>query len=598
MRKLVVLLGLVLFVVGSGSSAAPGALQLGQTFANGDCDGDGWSDDEEDYLGTDKCDACADTPAANDEAVDAHPLDLNDDQAISAGDLLAGWAEWLMTSVPPAPQRLDLAVDGSIDVGDLLMFKPYGPAPPTICSPNPPPPLPAGPPGIDEVGIDLDPSGNTAGSLGLIETCIEKSSSDPNFDIDVYIKDIPADSPVAGFNGAFNFPAGVVNVVATNGSFFLNQTAGSGVRDESQAMPWAASPGSIAVVDRGGAYPATSETGQGVLMRLTLDIVGAGSGTLSLGSDWDPLRVWGNGVASSPYPVSVSNIARIFVDEPGDTDGDGVPDVCDNCPDVPNLDQTDTDGDGLGDACDADDDNDGIADEVDPAPLAFSNAFSDVSLGGGGTTFGEILDRAGLTVEVSEKLNPDGVRIAASGSGGTATVRDCGINTLSLTAGDETVVTCTSATIEVLAGPVEASFGSFMAHLPADTTATIEEPAPGCFQVSNSPDSSGAISVNGTEIPPGGSESDGDGDGFFTSVEDYLTTDPLDGCPDNDTDDAWPPDITMDGWADVGDILMFKPVIMTAVPPSPTRYDLTIDHFIDVGDILMFKPVIMTQCGP
>ena len=42
-----------------------------------------------------------------------------------------------------------------------------------------------------------------------------------------------------------------------------------------------------------------------------------------------------------------------------DTDGDGVGDDCDNCPDDANSDQLDSDGDGTGDACDTDDDGDG-----------------------------------------------------------------------------------------------------------------------------------------------------------------------------------------------------------------------------------------------
>lgn len=38
--------------------------------------------------------------------------------------------------------------------------------------------------------------------------------------------------------------------------------------------------------------------------------------------------------------------------EPVDTDGDGIPDPDDNCPNVPNSDQLDTDGNGTGDPCD------------------------------------------------------------------------------------------------------------------------------------------------------------------------------------------------------------------------------------------------------
>jgi syndecan 4 len=41
-----------------------------------------------------------------------------------------------------------------------------------------------------------------------------------------------------------------------------------------------------------------------------------------------------------------------------DTDRDGLGDVCDNCPHIPNSNQVDTDNDLVGDACDSDIDRD------------------------------------------------------------------------------------------------------------------------------------------------------------------------------------------------------------------------------------------------
>ncbi len=61
----------------------------------------------------------------------------------------------------------------------------------------------------------------------------------------------------------------------------------------------------------------------------------------------------------------------------GDSDGDGVADDNDNCPDVQNPDQTDSDGNGIGDACDqqqpVDTDQDGLADNADNCPAGLQS---------------------------------------------------------------------------------------------------------------------------------------------------------------------------------------------------------------------------------
>ena len=85
-----------------------------------------------------------------------------------------------------------------------------------------------------------------------------------------------------------------------------------------------------------------------------------------------------------------------------DDDGDGEPDISDNCPRTlgGNADQTDTDGDGLGDVCDDDDDNDGDLDGADNCPLVYNPDQLDVDLDGtpgvgGGDACDALVDRDG-----------------------------------------------------------------------------------------------------------------------------------------------------------------------------------------------------------
>ncbi|MGH1491081.1 MAG: SdrD B-like domain-containing protein [Acidimicrobiales bacterium] len=61
-------------------------------------------------------------------------------------------------------------------------------------------------------------------------------------------------------------------------------------------------------------------------------------------------------------PGTVTNIDAGIV-LPADSDGDGIVDTEDNCPEDANADQADNDGDDLGDVCDPDDDNDGLTDD-------------------------------------------------------------------------------------------------------------------------------------------------------------------------------------------------------------------------------------------
>ncbi|MEJ2163034.1 MAG: thrombospondin type 3 repeat-containing protein [Robiginitalea sp.] len=67
--------------------------------------------------------------------------------------------------------------------------------------------------------------------------------------------------------------------------------------------------------------------------------------------------------------VVIDDLGVSGYEDDEDDDNDGILDVDDNCPLLPNANQEDTDGDGEGDSCDLDDDNDGIPDTEDNCPL-------------------------------------------------------------------------------------------------------------------------------------------------------------------------------------------------------------------------------------
>ena len=89
---------------------------------------------------------------------------------------------------------------------------------------------------------------------------------------------------------------------------------------------------------------------------------------------------------------SVSHVARLSID----TDGDGVLDLDDNCPDDPNPEQIDTDLDGEGDACDLDDDGDTVPDTIDNCPFSPNSNQQDLDNDGLGDVCDADLDGDGI----------------------------------------------------------------------------------------------------------------------------------------------------------------------------------------------------------
>ena len=84
--------------------------------------------------------------------------------------------------------------------------------------------------GTTVVGVDADPSGNTATSLGTIERCVDVSVGQA-FDIDVFVDAIPEDRDLAGFNYLLNYDPSKLQVNGCNHDMLLASQPGSYVVD-------------------------------------------------------------------------------------------------------------------------------------------------------------------------------------------------------------------------------------------------------------------------------------------------------------------------------------------------------------------------------
>jgi hypothetical protein len=126
------------------------------------------------------------------------------------------------------------------------------------------------------IGVDADPTGNTATSLGPIDSCLSVSTGD-TFQVDVFVTDVV---DLLAWETYFVYDMSVINIDSRDVMMFQAANPGSHVFDVSEGLPDIDGQYGIAAVDI--ADPPAPDSGSGVLARLTLKAAGAGVSPLSL----------------------------------------------------------------------------------------------------------------------------------------------------------------------------------------------------------------------------------------------------------------------------------------------------------------------------
>lgn len=158
------------------------------------------------------------------------------------------------------------------------------------------------------IGVDADPTGNTATSLGPIDSCISVSNGD-TFQIDLFVSDV---DDLLAWEAYFTYDMNIVNILDRDVMMFQTANPGSNVFDVSEDLPDIDGRYGVAAADI--AQPIAPDSGSGVLARLTLKAVGAGVSPASL----SPIDVNGDGRMDLGPWLKDSEGAPI-----ADGDGDG-----------------------------------------------------------------------------------------------------------------------------------------------------------------------------------------------------------------------------------------------------------------------------------
>jgi Thrombospondin type 3 repeat/Cohesin domain len=219
------------------------------------------------------------------------------------------------------PYRLIvLAFVGAAFLGTLALSQAPG-ARPTSAVTNP------------VVSVDAIPdASNTATTVGTIDPC-GSTTIGSTFNIDVVIQNVAS---ISGFQADLLYNPTIVHVTGVDYHFLLASTL-VGVVDVGDSVPDSDGTFVLAAVQ----FPSAAAAGSGVLARVTLQAVGGGASSLDLASV-ELADGLGNPVPPSDStthvylgPINSGSVIVGGICGP-DSDGDGLPDYVDNCPNWPN----------------------------------------------------------------------------------------------------------------------------------------------------------------------------------------------------------------------------------------------------------------------
>ena len=155
------------------------------------------------------------------------------------------------------------------------------------------------------IGIDADPSGNTATVLGARDSCVSISEGD-SFQVDVIVQGV---KDLLAWESYLSFDPSLLEVTDRDVDQLLGSLSNSELFDVSEAVPSGSGHYRTGAANIGS--PPQGGTGSGVLSRLTVRALAPGLAPLSLG----PIEREAGVVQPTLTSVDISRI--------GDGDGDG-----------------------------------------------------------------------------------------------------------------------------------------------------------------------------------------------------------------------------------------------------------------------------------